>query len=262
MRARETLAAALVAGLLVTAIAAAGGPVLHLPDPLPSRTIDLPILMYHRIGPVDPSLPAVTRTLTVSPEDFAGQMEWLRSHGYHAVSQLEVYRALELGQPLPSRPVMITFDDGYRDVLWHAAPVLHRLHMPATEYVITGRVSNGDPSFLTWPQLVRLEKLGVTIGSHTVTHRDLVLMPSSEALVELRDSRRALEQHLGHPVQWFAYPFGAENATVVGLAERVGYVLAVTTQGGTSQSASAPLLLHREEVTDTTGPGGLIGLVG
>ena len=157
---------------------------------------------------------------------------------------------------------MITFDDGYRDVLWHAAPVLHRLHMPATEYVITGRISNGDPSFLTWPELVKLEQLGVTIGSHTVTHRDLLLMPPSEALAELRNSQRTLEQHLGHPVQWFAYPFGAESPTIVALAERVGYVLAMTTNGGTSQSAAAPLLLHREEVTDTTGPGGLIGLVG
>jgi peptidoglycan/xylan/chitin deacetylase (PgdA/CDA1 family) len=248
--------------LLVPAASWAGGGVLRLPDPLPSRTIDLPILMYHRIGPIPAGIPAVTKTLTVTPEDFAGQMRWLKSNGYHAVSQLQVYRALEKGKPLPAKPVMITFDDGYRDVLWHAAPVLHRLHMPATEYVITGRVSNGDPSFLTWPQLTRLEKLGVTIGSHTVTHQDLALIPPSQALAELRDSRRALEQHLGHPVQWFAYPFGAENATVVSLAERVGYVLAVTTQGGTAQSAAAPLLLHREEVTDTTGPGGLVGLVG
>ena len=248
--------------VLALLLAAPAGGVLRLPDPLPGRTIDLPILMYHRIGPVNPSLPAVTRTLTVSPEDFAAQMGWLRANGYHAVSQLQVFKALEEGQPLPSRPVMITFDDGYRDVLWHAAPVLHRLHMPATEYVITGRVSNGDPSFLTWPQLVRLEKLGVAIGSHTVTHSDLALMPPSQALAELRDSRRSLERHLGHPVQWFAYPFGAENATVVALAERVGYVLAVTTKGGTAQSAAAPLLLHREEVTDTTGPRGLAGLVG
>jgi len=251
-----------IALALLLAAAPAAAPVLRLPEPLPSRTIDLPILMYHRVADVSPSLPAVTRTLTVSPEDFAGQMEWLRSHGYHAVSQLQVYRGLEEGRPLPARPVMITFDDGYRDVLWHAAPVLHRLHMPATEYVITGRVSNGDPSFLTWPELGRLEKLGVTIGSHTVNHRDLALMAPSDALAELRDSRRALEQHLGHPVQWFAYPFGSENATVVQLAERVGYVLAVTTNGGTSQSGSQPLLLHREEVTDTAGPGGLAGLVG
>jgi peptidoglycan/xylan/chitin deacetylase (PgdA/CDA1 family) len=247
---------------LVGGLAVFHGGVLRLPDPLPSRTIDLPILMYHRIGPVRPGLPAVTRTLTVSPEDFAGQMRWLMSHGFHAVTPLQVYQALEQGRTLPPRPVLITFDDGYRDVLWHAAPVLHRLHMPAVEYVITGRVSNGDPSFLTWPQLQRLEKLGVTIGSHTVTHRDLVLMPPSEAFTELRDSRHALEQHLGHAVQWFAYPFGAENATVVGLVERAGYVLALTTSGGTVQSASAPLLLHREEVTDTAGPNGLAGLVG
>ena len=252
----------LAAFCLLVPSAAAGGRELQLPDPLPNRTIDLPILMYHRIGPIPANIPAVTKTLTVTPEDFASQMQWLKSHGYHAVSQLQVYGALEEGRPLPAKPVMVTFDDGYRDVLWHAAPVLHRLHMPATEYVITGRVSNGDPSFLTWPQLVRLEKLGVTIGSHTVTHQDLALMPPTQALTELRASRRALEQHLGHPVQWFAYPFGAENPTVVALAEKVGYVLAVTTQGGTAQSAAAPLLLHREEVTDTTGPGGLVGLVG
>jgi peptidoglycan/xylan/chitin deacetylase (PgdA/CDA1 family) len=258
----EMLARTGALAVLALLLAAPAGGVLRLPDPLPTRTIDLPILMYHRIGPIAANIPAVTKTLTLTPADFAGQMEWLRANGYHAVSQLQVYQALEEGRPLPRRPVMITFDDGYRDVLWHAAPVLHRLHMPATEYVITGRISNGDPSFLTWPQLVRLERLGVTIGSHTVSHRDLTLMPPSEAFTELRDSRRALEQHLGHPVQWFAYPFGAENAAVVQLAERAGYVLAVTTQGGTAQSASAPLLLHREEVTDTAGPGGLASLVG
>jgi len=262
MLARTPAAIAVAALALLLSAAPSAAPVLRLPDPLPSRTIDLPILMYHRVAAIAAGIPAVTRTLTVTPADFASQMEWLKSHGYHAVSQLQVYGALEEGRPLPPKPVMVTFDDGYRDVLWHAAPVLHRLHMPATEYVITGRVSNGDPSFLTWPQLVRLEKLGVTIGSHTVTHQDLALMPPSQALAELRDSRRTLEQHLGHPVQWFAYPFGAENPAVVALAERAGYVLAVTTQGGTTQSAAAPLLLHREEVTDTTGPGGLAGLVG
>src|SRR5262249_60156347 len=89
MRAPKIAVLTLAAGLLLTASAAAGGPVLHLPDALPNRTIDLPILMYHRIGPVDPSLPAVTRTLTVSPEDFAGQMDWLHSHAYHAVSRTQ-----------------------------------------------------------------------------------------------------------------------------------------------------------------------------
>ena len=67
-------------------------------------------------------------------------MEWLKAHGFHAVTPLQAFEALEFGKPLPSKPVSITFDDGYRDVLWHAAPVLHRLHMPAVEFVITDRI--------------------------------------------------------------------------------------------------------------------------
>jgi peptidoglycan/xylan/chitin deacetylase (PgdA/CDA1 family) len=79
---------------------------------------------------------------------------------------------------------------------------------------------------------------------------------------ELRDSRRALEAHLGHPVQWFAYPYGAEDSAVVALVHQAGYVLAVTTQGGTVQRGDEPLLLRREEVIDTTSVGDLAGLVG
>ena len=247
---------------MMAAFAAPAAGALHLPTPLPARTIDLPVLMYHRVGPILASQPAVTQTLTVSPADFAAQMTWLHAHGYHAVTPLQAFEALEYGRALPAKPVMITFDDGYRDILWHAAAVLHRLHMPATAYIITGRVSGPDPSFLTWPELARLERFGFTIGSHTVTHRDLRLMSSADAYGELRNSRQALEQHLGHPVQWLAYPFGGENASVVALARRAGYVLALTTQGGTMQSAAQPLLLHRYEVSDTTGVSGLAGIVG
>jgi peptidoglycan/xylan/chitin deacetylase (PgdA/CDA1 family) len=244
---------------LVCAAAAAGD--LRLPEPLPDRTIQLPVLMYHRIGPITPSLPAITQRLTVSPQDFAAQMTWLHAHGYHAVSVQQAFEALEFRKRLPAKPVLITFDDGYRDVLWQAAPVLHRLHMPAVEFVITDRVSGSDTSFLTWPQLQHLERLGVAIGSHTVHHLDLPTLSSSAATAELRDSRRALEQHLGHPVQWLAYPAGRENPAVVAIAQKAGYVLAVTTQPGLTQSASAPLTLHRYEVLNTTGVGGLAAIL-
>ncbi len=217
--------------------------------------------MYHRIDLLRPSLPAITRRLTVTPTDFRGQMLWLKRNGFHAVSQLQVFDALERGAPLPSKPIMITFDDGYRDVLWNASPVLERLGMPATEYVITGRTSGPDPSFLTWGELPVLEQRGITVGSHTVTHRPLTWLSSADALAELRDSRQALERHLGHPVQWFAYPYGDENAEVVDLARQAGYVLAVTTSGGVVQSADQPLLLHREEVLDTTGVSGFAALL-
>ncbi len=234
---------------------------LALPPTLPWRTVSVPILMYHRIDALKPTLPAITRSLTVEPADFARQMRWLSAHGYHAISQAQLFAALERGRKLPAKPIMITFDDGYRDVLRNAAPWLKRLGMPATAYVITSRISNGDVSFLSWAQLHALEESGVEIGSHTVHHTELPSLSDPTALQELIQSRRALEQHLGHPVQWFAYPAGKFDAHSEELVRQAGYVLAVTTQPGAAQSARAPLALHRYEVLDTTGVRGLASML-
>ena len=234
---------------------------LSLPATLPQRSVTLPILMYHRIGRIGPNLAPITQRLSVTPADFAAQMRWLRRNGFHAVSQAQAFDALERGAKLPSRPVMITFDDGYRGVWANALPVLMRLHMPATAYVITDRISNGDPSFLTWSELRALQANGVSVGSHTVTHSDLTTLDDTQALGELTNSRRALERHLGRRVQWFAYPAGAEDARIVGLTRRAGYVLAVTTQPGSVQSAADPLELRRYEVLDSTHVNGLASLL-
>jgi peptidoglycan/xylan/chitin deacetylase (PgdA/CDA1 family) len=230
---------------------------LALPARPPKRALRIPILMYHRVDLVKPSLPRITRALTVAPSDFSRQMRWLHSHGFHAVSQSELFAALEGGAALPQHPVMITFDDGYRDVLSNAAPVLARLHMPATAYVITSRISGGDTSFLTWNGLRRLERDGISIGSHTVHHLRLTGQTDAIAMDELVGSRLALERRLHHPVQWFAYPGGAENAHVLDLVRRAGYVLAVTTHPGRLQRANLPLALERYEVLDTTGVDGI-----
>ncbi len=224
---------------------------LRLPQSLPQRTLAIPILMYHRIGRITASLPLLTRALTVAPAAFAAQMQLLHRHRFHAVTQQELFTALEHRASLPLRPVMITFDDGYRDVLWNAAPVLARLHMPATAYV-TGRISGRDSSFLTWQELRTLEAHGIQIGSHTVHHLDLTRLSNSAALRELEDSRQILERHLHHPVQWLAYPIGAEDARIRALVREAGYVLAVTEHPGVEQAANHPFELHRYEIRDTT----------
>jgi peptidoglycan/xylan/chitin deacetylase (PgdA/CDA1 family) len=223
-----------------------------LPAQPAARTVELPILLYHRVDRLTARLPAITRRLTVTPAVFDAQMELLERNGFHAVTPQQLFAALERGRRLPPRPVMVTFDDGYRDVLGKASPELARLHMPATEYVITGRVSGPDSSFLTWPQLRLLERRGIEIGSHTVHHVALTSVSDSVALHELRDSRSALERHLGHRVRWLAYPYGAVNAHVVSLARRTGYLLAMTTRAGRTQSSARPLELERLEVLDTT----------
>jgi peptidoglycan/xylan/chitin deacetylase (PgdA/CDA1 family) len=237
-------------------------PLLRLPAALPRRALRVPILMYHRIDVLRPTLPAITRRLTVDPGDFAAQMEWLHAHGFHAITQLQLFRALERAAPLPPKPIVLTFDDGYRDVLGKASPVLMRLHMPAVEYVITDRISAGDSSFLTWGMLRTLERRGIAIGSHTVHHLELTGLDSAAALTELRASRQALERRLGHPVQWFSYPAGAHDARTVALVREAGYVLAVTTDPGSVQESADPLELHRYEVLDSTGVAGLAALVG
>jgi peptidoglycan/xylan/chitin deacetylase (PgdA/CDA1 family) len=248
------------AALDVQARAAAPCP-LRLPATLPSRSRIVPILMYHRVRVAPASAPAVSRRLTVHPADFARQMRWLDGHGYTAIAQRQLFDALMCGRPLPRKPVLITFDDGYRDNFINASPVLERLGMRATAYVISSRISNGDPSFLSWRQLELLEARGVEIGSHTVSHRELTGLSDSGALAELVRSRRTLEQRLGHRVPWLAYPIGAYDSRIERLARRAGYVLAVTTEWGTRQSAQRPLALPRLRILDSTGVRGLAAML-
>lgn len=230
-----------------------------LPARSSNRKLRVPILMYHRIHAAPPSS---HRSLTVHPVDFARQMRWLKQHGYRTITQRELYDALFLGKPLGPKPIMITFDDGYSEVFHKAVPVLKRLGMRATAYVISGRTLRSDTVFLTWHLLRALERDGVEIGSHTVEHRHLTSLSDGEALRELVRSRRAFERRLGHPVQWLAYPFGAYDSRIERLARRAGYVLAVTTEHGVVQSARRPLALRRLRVLDSTGVAGLAAMLG
>ena len=165
------------------------------------------------------------------------------------------------GLPLGRRPIMITFDDGYRDVFFKASPILMRHGMRATAYVVSGRISGGDPSFLTWPLLHALERRGIEIGSHTATHRFLPSLSHAEMLDDLTSSRRTLEHRLHHRVPWLAYPFGGHDSRVEAFSRRAGYLLAVTTRPGAVHSARQPLALRRLRILDSTGVTGLASML-
>ena len=234
---------------------------LHLPEPLPQREIKVPILMYHLINVSPPGTPSMERRLTVHPADFARQMRWLKQHGYRTITQRELFEALFRGRRLGPKPILITFDDGYRDLYVNASPVLARLGMRATAYIVTRRLKNGYPLFLSWRLLRQLPSRGIEIGSHTASHVDLTSLSDREAFRELVESRLAIERRLRHPVQWLAYPFGDYDARIERLVRRAGYVLAVTTEGGSVQSARRPLALRRLQVLDSTGVGGLAAML-
>ncbi|NUR74791.1 MAG: polysaccharide deacetylase family protein [Thermoleophilia bacterium] len=256
LRLVSSAAAALAAALVALPSAALSAGTVST-----ARELVVPILLYHRIDFLRPSLPPITRRLTVDPGDFARQMSWLQEHGFHTLTQEQLLEALSRDAALPSRPILITFDDGYRDVLGKASHVLMGLGFRGTDYVISGRLSGEDSSFLTVPELRVLEQRGIEIGSHTVTHAPLAELGNAEALAQLVSSRRMLEEALGHAVPWLAYPYGSYDDRVVALAAQAGYRLAVTMRPGACQSSSRPLELERLEVLDSTGVDGLAALL-
>jgi peptidoglycan/xylan/chitin deacetylase (PgdA/CDA1 family) len=194
-------------------------------------TLNVPILMYHYIRVNPNPWDRLGFGLSVTPADFESQVSWLAINGYHAIDLVDLERYLAGVQGLPSRPVILTFDDGYRDFYTTAYPILKAHSFTAVAYVVSGFV--GAPGYMTATQLVQLDAVGIEIGAHTVTHPDLTLLGAAGSQHEVRDSKTMLEGLLKHPVVDFCYPSGKLNAAVVEEVQAAGFQSATTTATGT-----------------------------
>ena len=232
-------------------------PVLIPPAGAPAKSVIVPVLTYHRVH----TMPAVGEPdLIVDPSTFAAELAALQQGGYHTIHQWQLFDALYKGYALPSKPVIISVDDGYVDDVRTILPALERYHMVATFFVITGRMS--EPGFLDANQIRQLDQAGMDVGDHTSHHVDLRQLSPSELQAETAGSRHVLQSLLGHPVYFFAYPFGAFNDAVLQEIQRAGFTMAYTTQGGTTESTSAPLTMPRIHVGRDETPSGLVSLLG
>jgi peptidoglycan/xylan/chitin deacetylase (PgdA/CDA1 family) len=232
-------------------------PVLVPPANAPPRTATVPVLTYHRVVP----LSAVGLTdLKVDPANFAAELAALHSAGYHTIHQAQLFDALYHGASLPSKPIIISVDDGYVDDVRTILPDLERWHMVATFFVITGRMT--EPGFVSAAQIRELDSAGMDVGDHTAHHLDLSMLTAAELRSEVAGSRAVLERVLGHRVYYFAYPFGAFNDSVVQEVRAAGFTMAYTTAGGTRESTTSPLTMPRIHVGRSETPSGLISLLG
>jgi peptidoglycan/xylan/chitin deacetylase (PgdA/CDA1 family) len=232
-------------------------PALIPPANPPQRSVQVPVLTYHRVV----SLPAVGQLdLIVDPANFAAELAAIRSGGYHTITQAQLFDALYKGARLPAKPIIISVDDGYVDDVRTILPDLKRMHMVATFFVITGRTS--EPGFVDANQIRELDRAGMDVGDHTAHHVDLRQITPSELQMETAGSRKALERMLGHPVYAFAYPFGAFDDAVVSAVHAAGFTLAYTTAGGSTESTSAPLTMPRIHVGRSETPSGVVSLLG
>jgi peptidoglycan/xylan/chitin deacetylase (PgdA/CDA1 family) len=225
---------------------------LALPSQPAARSVRVPILTYHRVHVLATEFKRSIPDETVEPPVFAAEMAALDRGGYHSVTQAQLYDALFHGAALPTKPVLITVDDGYVDDVKQVLGVLRAHHMVATFYIITGRFH--EQGFLNPTEVRRLDAAGMDIGAHTRTHADLPLLPAAQMRNEIEGSRRDLQRVLGHFVYFFAYPYGAENPAVVAAVRRAGFSLAVTTQGGTQESSRSPLTMPRIHVGRSSTP--------
>jgi peptidoglycan/xylan/chitin deacetylase (PgdA/CDA1 family) len=227
------------------------------PANAPNRSVHVPVLTYHRVAP----LSAVGLTdLKVDPANFVAELSALSEAGYHTIHQAQLFDALYRGATLPPKPIIISVDDGYVDDVTRILPALQRFHMVATFFVITGRTT--EPGFLSAAQIRQLDAAGMDVGDHTAHHLDLRQLTPSELQSETAGSRQVLDRILGHPVYFFAYPFGAFNDAVVAAVKDAGFSMAYTTAGGDAESTTAPLTMPRIHVGRAETPSGLLSGLG
>ena len=219
----------------------------------------LRVLMYHKVNDLWPN------PTTVPTHVFAEQMELLRELGYVVVSVEAVRDHYLEGAPLPDGAVLITFDDGYRDNLENALPVLQEHGYPAVLFVPIGFLDDGRPlpheeslqvlgvtnETLDWDELAELEAGGIRIESHGIGHRPVSELEPGEALREIALSKLRLEERLGREVEAFAFVKGSladyrpEHASLV---QQAGYKLAFTSVSGANGPATDRFRLRRYNV--------------
>lgn len=225
--------------------AAPAGPARDLGAPGPPRPV--PILMYHVVSA--PFANSPYPDLYVPREQFSDQMHALKRAGYTAVTLGEVWDAWHANGPLPQRPVVVSFDDGYHSHFTNALPVLRALGWPG---VLNLELKNIRSDYgLTAPQVRALIAAGWEVDSHTIDHPDLRTVDATRLRHELADSRSELQRRFHIPVRFFCYPAGKYDDAVIAAVRRAGYLAATTTNPGLAKPGEADrFVLNRVRVNN------------
>jgi peptidoglycan/xylan/chitin deacetylase (PgdA/CDA1 family) len=233
---------------------------------------NVPVLMYHSISDPEKAAPKF-KQFTVSPELFEEHMAYLHQQGYTpiTVSQFVAARAPG-GAGLPRRPVVLTFDDGFADFYTEALPILKKYGFTATLYITTGYVGDtsrwlehdgeGERPMLTWKQIAEIDQSGIECGGHSHTHPQMDTLAYSASAQEIEKSKQLLEEHLGHSVESFAYPFGYHTANVRRQIREAGYTSASAVKHAMSTETTEPFALARWTVQSTTNIDSLAAFLG
>lgn len=185
--------------------------------------LQLPVLMYHHIRDFSDPSDQIGTNLSVSPTDFASQLDKISERDYKTIT----FNDISSGN-IPDKSIILTFDDGYENFYQNAYPELKKRGMTAVSYIITDKV--GTESYMTRDQIIEIEKYGIEIGSHTLSHPDLATASEARATKEIVDSKKYLEELIGKKIISLCYPSGKFNASTEIIVKNAGYKYAVTTK--------------------------------
>lgn len=213
-------------------------PGVVLPPIAPNeRTARVPILLYHYISENPNKDDKARDGLSTPPSIFKSQLETIKSAGYTAVTFDELAAFFDGTSLLPAKPVILTFDDGYRDFYFNAYPILAGAAMKGIAFISTGLIGGG--AYMTWSQVEEIARSPfVVVAAHSVHHYVLTKSNNSVLQNELEESKKILEAHAPYPINWIAYPYGSFDERVVAAVKAAGFVGAATTMPGTYQYKS------------------------
>lgn len=195
------------------------------------NNLNIPIILYHNLNPTVPG------SMTVTPQKFEENLKLLKDNGFTFIPLKEAVEYLQgKRDTLPSRPIVLTADDGWESVYTYMYPIVKKLNIPVTLFIYPESISSGK-SFLSWDQLKELKNTGIfDIQGHTYSHPNFKiakkkLSPAAyEQFVqkELSTSKKILEDKMGTQVTLLAWPFGIYNNNLENAATKAGYVMAFT----------------------------------
>lgn len=226
-----------------------------------ARSLRIPVLMYHYVStpPADADIYRVD--LSVPAELLAEQLDRLQAEGYTTISPYDLVEALQRGRELPAKPILITFDDGYRDNYENAYPLLRERGMQATIFVVTDFIDEERPAYLTWDMARELVANGVAIESHGRNHMGLADKDDDYLVWQALGSLETIEHELGVRPRFVSYPAGEYDQRTIDVFHSAGYWAGFTTDQGTAQRSDAPFQLERIRIRNTTSPDELIRLL-
>ena len=210
--------------------------------------IRMPVLMYHHIQGLNEAKEKSQTSITVTPEYFRIQMQYLKDKGYIVVSASDLVAFFDHAVVPSAKPILITFDDAYEDFYGNAYPVLKEFGYKAVVFVPTGLTDN--PGYLSWDQINEMNSSGISFANHTWSHKNVAV--SQEVLErEISTADLQLSERGLNTSKIFSYPYGLDNQRAISFLEKLNYKLAFTTRYGSIQCIKQRLDLPRVRIGNT-----------